>query len=65
MPTIPYGKKAYAVRDERHDYFDGERLSFVEIDSDVNVNDKEIYYIFKSLERNLIQTLTEEEFEWV
>jgi len=64
MPTIPYGKKALAIRDERHDFIHQEKIAFIDTDSEVNVNGHEVFYVFKSLERNLIQTLTEEEFEW-
>lgn len=65
MSVIPYGKRAVVVKSANNAYKTGEYLFYVDTDSEVNVNNKETYYIFKSLERDLIQTLTEDEFEWV
>lgn len=64
MTTIPYGKLATAIRDESHDFFHEEKLMFLEYDSEVNVNSKARFYVFKSLERDLMQTLTTGEFKW-
>lgn len=65
MTTIPYGKLAKAIRDESHDFFHEEKIMFIDEDSEVNVNSKDKYYVFKSLERALVLTLTDGEFEWI
>lgn len=64
MTTIPYGKLASAIKGASHDFVDAEKIMFIDIDSEVNVNCRDTYYIFKSLERVLTQTLTDDEFEW-
>lgn len=65
MTTIQYGKRAYAKQGLGHAYEEGTLVEFIEMGSEFNVNDEEKYYIFKSVEDGLLQTLEEFEFEWV
>lgn len=48
MPTIPYGKLAYAIRDDRHDFYHDERIMFIDTDSEVNVNDHDVFTYSKA-----------------